>query len=279
MDIHNAIPLSCDTFYYTLANRLGIDEIAKYGTALGLGLKTGIDLPDEAAGTMPSSQWKLKTQHAKWFAGETISVGIGQGAVTVTPVQLARALGGITSGGALHRPHIVFPDEVPKDDQEAIASTFPGSGDKTVAIAPENWQLITDAMAQTTTYGTAATAHLEGIDFIGKTGTAQVMSHDALARSGGGHKTDPNAWFVGMAPAPQPGHRGGGPLGARQLGQELRQAGRAGDRCVRQQAAEAGREPAPGGSREARPGHRCGGRLGGRRSACGEPGETLERIR
>jgi penicillin-binding protein 2 len=204
VDIHNAIPLSCDTFYYTLANRLGIDTIAKYATELGLGQRTGIDLPDEVAGTMPSTVWKLKTQHQPWYAGETISVGIGQGAVTATPIQLARALSGVASGGALRRPHVVFPDEVPREQAEAVAETFPGSGDKTVPMRTENWQLITEAMAQTTLTGTAAAAHLEGIDFIGKTGTAQVMSHAALARSGGGHKTDPNAWFVGMAPRRNP---------------------------------------------------------------------------
>ena len=71
-------------------------------------------------------------------------------------------------------------------------------------LSSENWQIITDAMAETTISGTAALAHLEGIDFAGKTGTAQVMSHDALARSGGGHKTVPNAWFVGMAPRRNP---------------------------------------------------------------------------
>ena len=204
VDIHNAIPLSCDTFYYTLANRLGIDTIAKYGAELGIGQRTGIDLPDEVAGIMPSTAWKMKSQHQKWFAGETISVGIGQGAVTVSPMQLARALSGVASGGALKRPHLVFPDEIPPDEVEAMNASFPGSGDRTIAIRPDNWQLITDAMAQTTISGTAAAAHLEGIDFIGKTGTAQVMSHDALARSGGGHRTDPNAWFVGMAPRRNP---------------------------------------------------------------------------
>lgn len=204
VDIHNAIPLSCDTFYYTLANRLGIDTIAKYGAELGIGQKTGVDLPDEAMGTLPSTAWKLKTQHQKWFAGETISVGIGQGAVTVTPIQLARALAGVASGGVLRRPHVVFPNEVPKEEEEAMVANFPGSGDRTIPIRTDNWQLISDAMAQTTITGTAAAAHLEGIDFIGKTGTAQVMSHDALARSGGGHKTDPNAWFVGMAPRRNP---------------------------------------------------------------------------
>jgi penicillin-binding protein 2 len=207
VDINNAIPYSCDTFYYTLANRLGIDTIARYATSVGIGQKTGIDLPDEAAGTMPSTVWKQKTQHTSWYAGETISVGIGQGAVTATPIQLARALGGIASGGVLHRPHLVFPDEVSSDELEAIHETFPGSGDRTIPLTPQNWETITDGMAEVTQPGpfhTAGAEHLEGIDFAGKTGTAQVMSHDALARSGGGHRTVPNAWFVGMAPRRNP---------------------------------------------------------------------------
>jgi penicillin-binding protein 2 len=204
VDIDHAIPWSCDTFYYTLANRLGIDTIAKYATALGFSQRTGVDLPDEAAGIMPSTVWKMKNFHEKWFAGEVISVGIGQGAVVATPIQLARAIGGIASGGVLHRPHLVFPNEVPSAELAAIHETFPGSGDKTVPFSTENWQLITDAMAATTVSGTAGASHLEGIDFAGKTGTAQVMSHAALARSGGGRKTIPNAWFVGMAPRRNP---------------------------------------------------------------------------
>jgi penicillin-binding protein 2 len=204
VDIEHAIPWSCDTFYYTLANKLGIDTIAKYATALGFSQKTGVDLPDEASGTMPSTAWKLKNFHEKWYAGEVISVGIGQGAVAVTPIQLVRAIGGIASGGVLRRPHLVFPSEVPPAELEAVHETFSGSGDKTVPMTTANWELITDAMAETTITGTAAASHLEGIDFAGKTGTAQVMSHDALARSGGGHKTVPNAWFVGMAPRRNP---------------------------------------------------------------------------
>lgn len=204
VDIHRAIPQSCDTFYYTLANNLGIDTIAKYATDLGFSQHTGVDLPDEASGTMPSTQWKMKNFHEKWYAGEVISVGIGQGAVAATPIQLARAIGGIASGGVLHRPHLVFPDEVPPEELTAIHETFPGSGEKTVPLTADNWEIITDAMAETTISGTAAASHLEGIDFAGKTGTAQVMSHDALARSGGGHRTVPNAWFVGMAPRRNP---------------------------------------------------------------------------
>ncbi len=204
VNIHNAIPYSCDTFYYTLANRLGIDRIAQYATELGLGQHTGVDLPDEASGTVPSTQWAMKNYHRKWYAGETISVGIGQGAVTVTPLQMARAIGGIASGGVLHRPHLVFPDEVPANELMAIHDTYPGSGDRTIPLTAANWQTITDGMAAVTTSGTAAAAHLEGIDFAGKTGTAQVIGHEALARTNKGHNTMPNAWFVGMAPRRNP---------------------------------------------------------------------------
>jgi len=205
VDIHNAIPYSCDTFYYTLAAKLGIDTIARYGQSVGIGEKTGIDLPDEANGVMPSEQWKLQTQHDKWYAGETISVGIGQGAIEVTPLQLARAISGIASGGVLMRPHVVFPNELTADQLTAIHNTYPGSGYKTIPLTADNWETITDGMAAVTgPMGTAASAHLDGIDFAGKTGTAQVMSHDALARTNKGHNTEPNAWFVGIAPRRNP---------------------------------------------------------------------------
>jgi penicillin-binding protein 2 len=205
VDIHNALPYSCDTFYYTLANKLGIDTIARYANLVGIGVKTGVDLPDEAAGVMPSEAWKMKTQHDKWYAGETISVGIGQGAVEVTPLQLARAIGGIASGGVLRRPHLVFDDELAKDQLEAIETSFPGSGNKTIPLSPENWQIITDDMANVIgPGGTGAAVRLEGIDFAGKTGTAQVVSHSAGAKSLGTGNERANAWFVGMAPRRNP---------------------------------------------------------------------------
>jgi penicillin-binding protein 2 len=204
VDINNAIPFSCDTFYYTLANRLGIDTIAKYATSLGLGQKTGIDLPDEVSGNMPSTLWKLKTQHEKWYAGETISVGIGQGAVTATPIQLARALSGIASGGVLRRPHVVFPDEVPPEMLEAVHESYPGSGEATIPLTSENWQIITDAMANVTSspIGTAYIAHLDGVDFAGKTGTADVVG--GRVKNSTNKSTIPNAWFVGMTPRRNP---------------------------------------------------------------------------
>jgi penicillin-binding protein 2 len=207
VDIDHAIPWSCDTFYYTLAEKLGIDTIAKYATELGLSQKTGVDLPDEASGTMPSTAWKLKTQHEKWYAGEVISVGIGQGAVQATPLQLARALGGIGSGGALKRPHVVFSDEIPQEVASAVATTYPGSGDRDIPISPDNWQTITDGMAQTMLPGafdTGAPARLEGIDFAGKTGTAQVVNHSIGGNNLLTGNARANAWFVGMVPRRNP---------------------------------------------------------------------------
>ena len=100
VEITKAIYQSCDVFFYTLAEKLGIDRIAKYATAFGLGQKTGIDLPNEVSGVMPSEEWKIRNFKQKWFAGETISVGIGQGAVAITPVQLMRAVGAIAIGWA-----------------------------------------------------------------------------------------------------------------------------------------------------------------------------------
>jgi penicillin-binding protein 2 len=205
LNISQAIPLSCDTFFYTLAQKLGIDTIAKYATDFGLGYKTGIDLPNEMAGVMPSTQWEMKNFHQRYYPGNTISVGIGQGETQVTPLQLARALGGIASDGHFVRPHVVDPSQLPAEVRQtvlAVQESFPGSGEKTAPLNPDTWMIITDGMAAATTTGTAAAAHIEGIDFAGKTGTAQVVgSGDTHVK--GGEKT-PNSWFVGMVPRRNP---------------------------------------------------------------------------
>ncbi|MGB7136176.1 MAG: penicillin-binding protein 2, partial [Acidobacteriaceae bacterium] len=206
VDIENAIPWSCDTYFYELAARLGIDTIAKYAHSVGIGEKTGIDLPDEASGVMPSTEWKLRTFHEKWYAGETVSVGIGQGAVAVTPIQLVRAIAGIASGGALKRPHVVFPSEVSPEMRQQILDNYPGSGDVTVEESPETWEIITEGMYNTVNGpgGTAARSHLLGIDFAGKTGTAEVVNHSAGVKSLGSGNERANAWFVGLAPRRNP---------------------------------------------------------------------------
>jgi penicillin-binding protein 2 len=203
LNIEQAIPLSCDTFFYTLAQKLGIDTIAKYATAFGLGSKTGIDLPNEMAGVMPSTQWEMKNFHQRYYPGNTISVGIGQGETQVTPLQLVRAVGGIASGGHFVRPRVVMPDQnISADFRQAIQDSFPGSGDKNFPLNQDTWTIITDGMAAATTNGTAAASHIEGIDFAGKTGTAQVVG-GGDTHTKGGAKT-PNSWFVGMVPRRNP---------------------------------------------------------------------------
>ncbi|HLY43539.1 MAG TPA: penicillin-binding protein 2 [Terracidiphilus sp.] len=207
VDINNAIPYSCDTYFYQLGDKLGIDRIARYATEFGYGQKTGIDLPGEQSGLMPSVPWLLKNFHHRWYPDETLDVSIGQGAVEATPIQLARIIGGIASGGHMVRPHSVFPDELPEYFRQALLDTYPGTGSAYIPIDPANWEIITDGMAQVTVpaqFHTAGSAHLEGIDLAGKTGTAQVMSHQALDKSGKGHETNPNVWFIGVLPRRNP---------------------------------------------------------------------------
>src|SRR5438477_423343 len=172
VDLPKAIYQSCDVFFYTLAEKLGIDRIAKYATALGLGQKTGIDLPNEASGVMPSEEWKIRNFKQKWFAGETISVGIGQGAVATTPVQLMRAISAISTDGRMVVPHVVNPTGLPPgvvDVQHYLEV-------KNIPIDNEGFTLITDAMARVLLpEGTAPSAHIPGIDIAGKTGSAQIV--------------------------------------------------------------------------------------------------------
>ena len=202
VEIQRAIYQSCDSFFYTLAERLGISRIAKYSTALGLGRKTGIDLPQEVSGVMPSEEWKIRNFKQKWYAGETISVGIGQGAVATTPMQLARALGGIAMGGVLRRPHVANPTDLPPEFRQLSA----GYADEVrVPLDPRNWEIITDAMVEVVNpIGTAPSAHLKDIDFAGKTGSAQVISNTGKAKIAGGHRFKDNGWFVGFTPRRNP---------------------------------------------------------------------------
>ena len=202
VDISKGIYASCDTYYYTLGEKLGIARIAKYATEFGFGQKTGVDLPQEVSGVMPSEEWKIKNFKQKWYAGETISVAIGQGAVAVTPIQLARAIGAIASDGVMVRPHVAFPEELPPGFKNAARYN-----DKShVQIDQDNWVIITDAMADVTRIGTAAAAHIDGIDFAGKTGTAQTISAEARSEMGasGKSKFNDNSWFVGMTPRRNP---------------------------------------------------------------------------
>jgi penicillin-binding protein 2 len=201
VDLEKAIYQSCDVFFYTLAEKLGIDRIAKYATDFGLGQKTGIDLPNEVAGIMPSEEWKIRNFKQKWFAGETISVGIGQGAIAITPVQLLRAISAISMGGRLVVPHVVSPREMPPNFVEAARYTEV----KSIPIDSNGWNYITDSMSRVLLpEGTAQSAHIPGIDIAGKTGSAQVVSLALRAKYKNSEDFAQNGWFVGFTPRRNP---------------------------------------------------------------------------
>jgi len=193
MDVHNAIVHSCDVFFYNIGMRMGIDRISKYAKMLGFGAKTGIDLPSEEPGLVPSEEWVERVFHRKWYPGETISVSIGQGAVIVTPIQVASMIGGLASGGDFKQPHLL------KDLQNV--------GERRVSISDSTVEKVTQGMYGVVNEGggTAAAIKLQGIEFCGKSGTAQVIGENAKTRFGKGEKKfNNNAWFVGYAPRRDP---------------------------------------------------------------------------
>jgi len=201
VDLTKAIYQSCDVFFYTLANKLGIDRISKYATMFGLGQKTGIDLPQEVSGVMPSEEWKLRNFRQKWFAGETISVGIGQGAVAVTPVQLLRAISAISMDGRMVVPHVADPAGLPANYLEVNHYTDV----KSVPVNTDGWNVITDAMSRVLLpEGTAPSAHIAGVDIAGKTGSAQVVSLATRAKHQNNADLAQNGWFVGFTPRRNP---------------------------------------------------------------------------
>jgi len=208
VDISKGIYQSCDVFFYTLAERLGIEKIAKWAGAMGIGKKTGIDLPNEVSGIMPSEEWKMKTFRQKWYAGEVVSVGIGQGAVAVSPIQMARTIGGIAMGGTFFRPHVVNTDDLPKEFKNIAQSDVPEV--VRVPLDQKSWLTITDAMANVISpIGTANASHLQGIDFAGKTGSTQLVSHHFLESHGMKAKNlkdefKGNGWFAGVTPRRNP---------------------------------------------------------------------------
>ncbi len=189
VDLHKAIVDSCDVFFYTIGQRLGIDRIHTFATGLGLGRRTGIDLPSEETGLIPSEEWVQRVFHHKWYAGETISVAIGQGAVTVTPVQLVRMIAAVATGGNLLQPHLL-------KNFSAKAERFPLAEDTTEQVTQGMYGVINEG-------GTGASLKLQNIEFSGKSGTAQLMSYEAGNRMGKKGK-ETNGWFVGYAPRRNP---------------------------------------------------------------------------
>ena len=192
VNLHEAIVHSCDVFFYNIGQRMGIDTIAKYAKMFGLGAKTGIDLPTEETGLVPSEEWVQRVFHHKWYPGSTISVAIGQGAVTTTPLQLAYSIGGIASGGIFKQPHLL-------KDAEHV-------GEKRVALSERTVEEVTQGMYGVVNEGgTAAASKLQGIEFCGKTGSAQVMSNAERGKIGKAASSGKdNAWFVGFAPRRDP---------------------------------------------------------------------------
>jgi penicillin-binding protein 2 len=203
VDMRRAIKESCDVYFYTIANMVGVDKINKWATALGMGVLSGIDLPNEAQGLVPSTEWKRQRMHEKWYAGETISVGIGQGQVTTTPISMAVYMATLANGGTRVTPHLLKA----LDDGSGWKPVPAPPPQSKVAINPDHLKVIRDGMwmAVNEPHGTGGSAAIPGHDVSGKTGTAQVISNQGKAAAG---KTDrdlrDNGWFVFFAPRDNP---------------------------------------------------------------------------
>jgi len=202
VDLRHAIEQSCDVYFYTVGNMVGVDRIHKWATLLGLGAMSGIDLPNEVAGLVPSTEWKKQRTGEKWYAGETISVSIGQGQVSVTPVSMAVYMATLANGGTRVTPHLVKAYDEGKGWMP-IPSPPPQSK---VTIDHEKLQAIRDGLWMVVNAGgTGGRARIANEDVSGKTGTAQVISNQgraAAARSGKDFRD--NGWFVFFAPRDHP---------------------------------------------------------------------------
>ena len=203
LDLRHAIEQSCDVYFYTLGKMVGVDLIHKWATRLGLGVKTGIDLPNEVTGLVPSSEWKRLKEKQPWYPGETISVAIGQGQVSVTPLSMAVYMAALANGGRVVTPHLLRAvDEgngwktVPTPSAQGQAGLKP---ETTAAIHDGLWMVVNAG-------GTGGNARVAGHDVSGKTGTAQVISLEGAKRLQGRTTLDlrDNAWFVFFAPRDNP---------------------------------------------------------------------------
>ncbi len=189
LHLEQAIAKSCNIFFYDLGRRLGISKIARHAKELGLGEKTGIDLPGERAGVMPSPEWKMETRKTKWYAGETISVSIGQGAVSATPLQMLRAVSAIATNGKLTTPHVVLRAEGVSKDLDWPIVHLPLRAEHAERIRQGMWESVNGG-------GTGHNAAVAGLDICGKTGTVQVVGN----RSGQPLRSEfeDHSWFAGF---------------------------------------------------------------------------------
>ncbi len=205
VDMYKSIVVSCDTYYYMLANDLGIDSIARFMAQLGFGSRTGIDIAGEASGVLPSQEWKMLRFRQKWFAGETISVGIGQGYNAYTPLQLAHAIATIANNGAAYRPHIVnYVEGIRTRERTPVEPKRLGA----LEVKPEHLAVIQQALVGVNKEGTGARA-FAGAEYVsaGKTGTAQVIGikqGEKYVESRVQERHRDHALFIAYAPADNP---------------------------------------------------------------------------
>jgi len=204
VSLHEAIVQSCDVFFYQYGARLTVDGIAKYTRSLGLGVLTGIQLDHEKAGTIPDSEWKRRRFQQPWYPGETLSVAIGQGYVTVTPLQMANLAATIANGGTRYRPHYVKRIDAPDGSvRRVIEPEVMGHAE----VSQKNLEIVREAMRDVvmSDRGTGKKSRLPGVTVAGKTGTAQVVTMGERSRSNkGALATRDHAWFIAFAPYEAP---------------------------------------------------------------------------
>lgn len=208
VDMYKSIVESCDTYYYMLANDLGIDNIASFMAQFGFGQKSGIDIAGESIGVLPSPAWKKRRfkspEQQKWYPGETISIGIGQGYNAYTPMQLALAVSTLANGGVMYKPHLV---KTITDTRTGRVTQIEPKPFRTIPLKPENLAVVKNAMIGVIKEGTGARA-FAGAPYVaaGKTGTAQVYSlkGEKYSESGVKEHLRDHALFIAFAPADQP---------------------------------------------------------------------------
>lgn len=209
VDMYKSIVSSSDVYYYQLANDMGIDAISSFMKQFGFGSRTGIDLQGEATGVLPSQEWKQKRfrrrEQQKWYAGETISIGIGQGYNAYTPLQLAQAMATLANGGTMYRPRIVSHIDDPRTGERRHAEAAVVSR---VPLRPEHVEFVKRAMAGVNKEGTAARA-FAGVQYTsgGKTGTAQVIGikqGEKYVESKVAERHRDHSLFVAFAPLESP---------------------------------------------------------------------------
>lgn len=203
VDLREAMEKSCNVYYYTVGNMTGVDRIHKWATLLGLGEKTGIDLPNEVSGLVPSTEWKRKRYNEKWYAGETISVAIGQGQVSITPVSLAVMMSTVANGGTRFVPQLLKA----VDEGHGWKPVQPQPPKSRAQLKPETVQALHDGLFYVVNRaGTGGRARIPGRDVSGKTGTAQVISLTGGRQAAGRTDRDlrDHGWFVFFAPRDNP---------------------------------------------------------------------------